>query len=67
MGLGLVIPVMVSIGCGLGYLADERLGTEPWFLIVGAAVGFALGFTSFLITVLRGEKQAESDRADEER
>ncbi len=28
---------------GLGWLADRWLGTEPWFLAIGAIVGNAAG------------------------
>jgi len=67
-GLGLVIPFMVLLGCGLGYWADGKLGTRPWLLIAGAAVGMTLGFISFITTVLRGEKMSqERDRSDEKR
>jgi F0F1-type ATP synthase assembly protein I len=67
MGLGLQLPLTILAGCFLGYLADKRFGTEPWLLIVGAAIGMAVGFTSFIYIVLKGEKQAqERDRKDEE-
>ena len=31
----------ILIGIGIGYFADERLGTSPWFLLAGVVLGFA--------------------------
>jgi F0F1-type ATP synthase assembly protein I len=39
----------VLLGIWLGFLADRRFGTEPAFILVGAALGMvaaALGFWS---------------------
>jgi len=66
LGLGLQLPATILAGLLLGYVADGHFGTFPWLLIAGAAVGMAVGFTSFFITVLKAE-QEEKDRGDEER
>jgi ATP synthase protein I len=34
--------------CGLGWLLDKWLGTEPWLLIVGIVVGSAAGLYEFV-------------------
>lgn len=34
--------------CGLGYLLDRWLGTEPWLLVVGIVVGSGLGLFEFV-------------------
>jgi ATP synthase protein I len=34
--------------CGLGYLLDKWLGTEPWMLVTGIVLGSALGLFQFV-------------------
>lgn len=41
MGLELVAGIL--LWGGLGYLADQALGTAPWLLGIGALVGYAGG------------------------
>ncbi len=31
----------VLIGAGIGYWVDRRLGSTPWGLLIGLAIGFA--------------------------
>ena len=38
----------VASFCGLGWLLDKWLGTEPWLLIVGIVVGSAVGLYQFV-------------------
>jgi F0F1-type ATP synthase assembly protein I len=42
-----------SIPALLGYWADRRWGTEPWGVLVGAAIGFGVGFLG-LLRIVRG-------------
>ncbi len=51
MGLRVAFELSVSVGLGgvLGYAADEWLGSDPWGMVVGLAVGFASG----VLTVYR--------------
>jgi len=46
---------------GIGWLMDRWLGTEPWFLAIGALVGNAAGI--YLIW-LRGGRMDASEAAD---
>lgn len=39
VGLGLQLALSMLLFLGLGVLADRWLGTAPWLLIVGAALG----------------------------
>ena len=39
--------------CGNPYWADQRWGTAPWLLFVGAVLGIAVGFYHFFAVVLR--------------
>lgn len=43
LGLGWVLVTAVVLGTLLGAWVDRRLGTSPWFLIVGALLGTAAG------------------------
>ena len=38
---------VVSVG-GAGWLLDRWLGTQPWLLVVGLALGSALGLFEFV-------------------
>lgn len=46
MGVGLGFAASILLFFFLGRWLDERLGTEPWLLIVGVFVGLAAGFWS---------------------
>ena len=39
LGLGLQIGGSMALFVGLGYVADQWLGTSPWGVLVGAALG----------------------------
>jgi ATP synthase protein I len=34
--------------CGLGYLLDRWLGTQPWLLVIGIVLGSAVGLYEFV-------------------
>ena len=53
-GLGLEIAVPVLAGLYVGHRLDLWLGTEPWFLLVGAIGGMTLGLYGFIKSVLGG-------------
>jgi ATP synthase protein I len=38
----------VASFCGVGWLLDRWLGTEPWFLIGGIVLGSAAGLYEFV-------------------
>lgn len=44
-------------GTLLGYLADRWLGTEPWLLILGVALGSYSGFVKMWSYSKRAEEQ----------
>ena len=51
------------VGCGLGWLLDYLLGTEPWMLLIFFALGVAAGFRNvWLDTRLVLREQERSDR-----
>ena len=44
----LTLFVAVASFCGLGWLLDKWLGTEPWLLIIGIILGSAAGLYEFV-------------------
>ena len=42
-GLGFEFSIAVGLFLYLGYLADERWGSDPWGMVVGGGVGLASG------------------------
>jgi len=45
---GITLFASVVSFCGLGYLLDRWLGTEPWLLVVGIVLGSAVGLFEFV-------------------
>ena len=45
---GITLFASVAAFCGIGYLLDRWLGTEPWLLIAGIIVGSAAGLFEFV-------------------
>jgi ATP synthase protein I len=45
---GITLFASVAAFCGLGYLLDRWLGTQPWLLIVGIVLGSAAGLFEFV-------------------
>ncbi|MGD2091886.1 MAG: AtpZ/AtpI family protein [Candidatus Aminicenantes bacterium] len=42
--VGLMFPVSIAVGAGMGYLLDKWLNTDPYLLIIFALYGVAAGF-----------------------
>jgi ATP synthase protein I len=40
---GLTLFASVAAFCGIGWMLDKWLGTQPWFLVAGIVVGSAAG------------------------
>jgi ATP synthase protein I len=45
---GITLFASVVTFCGIGYLLDRWLGTEPWLLVVGIVLGSAVGLFEFV-------------------
>ena len=45
---GLALFATVAAFCGLGWLLDKWLGTQPWCLVGGIVVGSAAGLFEFV-------------------
>lgn len=57
--MGLELLVAICTWAGIGYLVDGWLGTRPWFLTIGALVGFGAGM--YLVWLRSGRLQASDD------
>lgn len=67
-GVGLQFAASIVIFLLVGQWLDDRLGTEPWLLIVGVMVGAAAGFFSLYRQLTGGPKRPGPDgREDGER
>ena len=47
----------VALGVVVGYLADRKLGTAPWLLVVFGLLGLAAGCYSLVRTILDVERK----------
>lgn len=45
---GITLVAVVVTFCGLGYLLDKWLGSDPWLLIAGIVLGSAAGLFEFV-------------------
>ncbi len=60
--LGMEFAVAELLGIGLGFWLDSKCGTTPWMLLVGAVVGFALGFYIIFRAAKEMERQAQAGK-----
>lgn len=51
--IGMTFAITVTALTLVGHWADNRFGTTPWLLLLGAVLGIAIGFYHFLKAVLR--------------
>lgn len=50
------------VGCALGWWLDQKWGTSPWGIILGAVAGFALGMYIILRAVRELDRQNKNDK-----
>jgi F0F1-type ATP synthase assembly protein I len=48
IGAGLQLALTVLLGVGIGFFTDRRLGSSPWMLLLGGALGFSVGLYALL-------------------
>lgn len=46
--MGVELVVATCLGGGLGFLADRKLGSQPWLTLVGVLMGTAAGIRNVL-------------------
>lgn len=53
-----------AVWMGIGWLLDRWLGTDPWIMLGGALLGFALGtYVTFLRADARGKAEESRRRS----
>ena len=68
LGIGIEFVVAILLCLFAGRWLDGKLGTEPILMLVGAFAGMAIGFYSFVRTVLRLQKgEGRGTEKEEER
>ena len=65
LGIGLTFAVSILAFLFLGHWLDGLLGTHPWLMLVGAALGLTLGFIH-MITTLNTLTKHEPDKHKDE-
>jgi F0F1-type ATP synthase assembly protein I len=56
VGLEMVVPI------GLGWWADEQLGSAPWLLVLGVILGFVLGIVHLVALTRQDESKPPKDK-----
>ncbi len=62
MGLGLAFALSILLFMGGGAWLDSKLGTTPFLMVLGAAVGAGAGFYSLYYHIVIEPTQRENDR-----
>ena len=57
--VGLTLVLATVIGLSAGYYADRWLGTRPWLMLLGLAMGIAAGFVNLFRSVSRAEREID--------
>ena len=67
LSLGLQTAFSMAFFVGLGYLVDRWLGSEPWGLLVGAALGMVAVISLLVRLANRANAEARTDRQEKKR
>jgi ATP synthase protein I len=60
--IGLALVICTVIGLAGGYYADRLLGTSPWLLLLGLALGIAAGFVNLFRSVSRADRELDDTK-----
>ena len=60
--VGLALVIATVIGLAGGYYADRLLGTSPWLLLLGLALGIAAGFVNLFRSVNRADRELDDTK-----
>ena len=61
--VGLELGVSVLLGLLGGMWLDGKVGSEPWFMLLGLVIGFIAGFRGVMRAVERSDKAAKAEEA----
>jgi len=61
VNLGTLLFACVAVGLAVGYFADRFIGTSPWLLLIGLALGIVAAGVNFYRTI---KTLNESNRDD---
>lgn len=61
-GIGFQFALSVLLFLWLGQWIDARLGTEPWFLLIGVFVGAGASFYSFYRKLMQQQRREDEER-----
>jgi len=62
VNLGTMLFACVAVGLAAGYFADRWLGTSPWLLLLGLALGIVAAAVNFYRTIKALNEQDSNDR-----
>ena len=60
--VGLTLVIATVIGLVGGYYADRLLGTSPWLLLLGLALGIDAGFVNLFRSVSRADRDLDDTK-----
>ena len=60
--IGFALVIATVIGLAGGYYADRLLGTSPWLLLLGLALGIAAGFVNLFRSVNRADRDLDDTK-----
>jgi ATP synthase protein I len=60
--IGFALVIATVIGLVGGYYADRLLGTSPWLLLLGLALGIAAGFVNLFRSVTRADRELDDTK-----
>jgi ATP synthase protein I len=55
--IGLMFPVSIAVGIGIGYLLDNLFNTSPYLIIIFSLYGMAAGFVNLFKVTKKYEKR----------
>ena len=61
-GLGVQFVVSILLFLYLGRWVDQKLGTEPWFLVIGVFTGATAGFYAMYRKLTADQKREDASR-----
>jgi ATP synthase protein I len=62
VNLGTLLFACVAVGLAAGYFADRWIGTSPWLLLIGLAVGIVAAGVNFYRTIKTLNESSRDDR-----